>query len=96
VPLRYYLPRLRRAQPPRVQTAEIDYVALPERRPGKRGKPPRPAAPVAPGPGYALAGRTDGETFTVLRWRAPAPRAEPVTRRPGLDGTTGALLSVGP
>ena len=30
--------------------------------------------PVAPGPGYALAGRTDGETFTVLRWRMPAPR----------------------
>ena len=96
VPLRYYLPRLRRAHPPRVQTAEIDYVALPERRPGNRARPPRPAAPVAPGPGYALAGRTDGETFTVLRWRAPAPRAEPVTRRPGLDGTSAALLSVGP
>ena len=86
VPLRYYLPRLRRARPPQLQTAEIDYIALPERRPGKRAKPPRPAAPAAPGPGYALAGRTDGETFTVLRWRAPAPRAEPVTPRPGLDG----------
>ncbi len=96
VPLRYYLPRLRRATPPQVRTAEIDYLALPERRPGKRAEPPRPAAPVAPGPGYALAGRTDGETFTVLRWRAPAPRAEPITPRTGLDGATGALLIVGP
>jgi mannosyltransferase len=96
VPLRYYLPRLRRARPPQLRTAEIDYIALPERRPGTRPKPPRPAAPVAPGPGYALAGRTDGATFTVLRWRAPAPRAEPIGPRPGLDGTSGALLRIGP
>ena len=96
VPLRYYLPRLQRAQPPRLETAEIDELALPERRPGKRAKPPRPAAPVAPATGYALAGRTDGETFTVLRWRAPAPRTEPITPRPGLDGTAAALLTVGP
>jgi mannosyltransferase len=96
VPLHYYLPRLRRARPPAVQTAEIDVLALPERRPGKRAKPPRPAAPVAPGPGYALAGRTDGETFTVLRWRTPAARAEAVVPHPGLDGTSAALLSIGP
>ena len=96
VPLRYYLPRLRPARPPQLQTDEIDFLALPERRPGKRATPPRPAAPAAPGPRYALAGRTDGETFTVLRWRAPAPRAEAVAPRPGLDGQPAALLSVGP
>ncbi len=96
VPLGYYLPRLRRAQPPQLQTAEIDYLALSEHRRGRRAKPPRPAVAVAPRPGYALAGRTDGATFTVLRWRAPVPRAEPVTPRPGLDGTTGALLSISP
>ncbi len=94
-PLRYYLPRLRDAPPPAFVTGEIDYVALPVRLPGERPQPPRgPAPPVAPGPGYALAGRTDGETFTVLRWQIPAPRPEPIAPSPGLDGKPAALLAV--
>jgi hypothetical protein len=32
----------------------------------------------------------------VLRWRAPAPRAAPIRRMPGLDGQPAALLSIGP
>jgi len=93
-PLRYYLPRLRNAVPPAFVTAEIDYIALPVRLPGERPQPPRPAQPVAPAPGYALAGRTDGETFTVLRWRVPAPRPEPIAPSPGLDGKPSALLAL--
>ena len=95
-PLRYYLPGLRRATPPAFTTAEIDYVALPVRLPGERPLPPRPARPVAPATGYALADRTYGETFTVLRWRIPAPRPEPVAPSPGLDGEPAALLAVTP
>jgi len=94
--LRYYLPDLRLAAPPAFTTAEIDYLALPVRLPGERPAPPRPAAPAAPAAGYTLAGRTDGETYTVLRWRAPALRAEPIAPSPGLDGKPAALLTVVP
>jgi hypothetical protein len=93
-PLRYYLPRLRRAAPPHFTTAEIDYVALPVRQPGERPQPPRPRRPVAPAADYTLAGRTDGQTFTVLRWRSPAPRPEPIAPSPGLDGEPAALLAI--
>jgi hypothetical protein len=77
-------------------TAEIDYVALPLRPIGQRvrPKPVRPLHPIAPAAGYALAGRTYGKTFTVLRWRAPAPMSEPIAPSPGLDGTNAALLTV--
>ncbi|MDP2712402.1 MAG: hypothetical protein Q8O56_14405 [Solirubrobacteraceae bacterium] len=95
-PLRYYLPGLKPAIPPTFTTAEIDQIALPERRPGERPQPPRPARPAAPTPSYALAERTDGETYTVLRWQAPAPLAEPLVPLPGLDGEPGALLTVTP
>jgi len=93
-PLRYYLPRLQRATPPSFTTNEIDYVALPVRLPGERPRPPLPAQPVSPAAGYTLAGRTDGDTFTVLRWQIPAPRPEPVAPSPGLDGEPAALLSI--
>jgi hypothetical protein len=38
--------------------------------------------------------RTDGETFTVLRWRIAAARAELIAPSPGLDGKPAALLAV--
>ena len=95
-PLRYYLPGLRRAAAPAFSTAEIDYVALPVRLPGERPQPPRPRRPVAPGALYELASRTDGETFTVLRWRMAAARAEPIAPSPGLDGKPAALLTTTP
>jgi hypothetical protein len=94
VPLRYYLPRLRRATPPQFTTAEIDQIALPSRAPGRRPQPPRPRRPVEPARGYTLASRTDGETFTVLRWRSSRPRPAPVAAAPGLDGEPAALLTV--
>ena len=94
IPLRYYLPRLRRATPPDITTAQIDQLALPVRRPGQRPRPPRPVRPVAPAAGYSLAGRTDGATYTVLRWRRPAPRPAPVAPAVGLDGQPAALLTV--
>jgi len=96
VALRYYLPSITTATPPAFTTAEIDYVALPVRSPGARPQPPRPVQPVAPAANYILAGRTDGETFTVLRWQAPAAAPEPVGPSPGLDGKAGALLSLVP
>ncbi|HVF77985.1 MAG TPA: glycosyltransferase family 39 protein [Solirubrobacteraceae bacterium] len=94
--LRYYLPGLTTAPPPTITTAEIDYIALPVRLPGERPAPPRPQNPPAPVAGYTLAGRTDGETYTVLRWRGPAPAPAPTTPVPGLDGEPAVLLSVAP
>ncbi len=94
--LRYYLPGLRTASAPTFTTGEIDYVALPVRLPGERPDPPRPPNPSAPAAGYLLAGRTDGETYTVLRWRAPVQRAEPIAPSPGLDGEPAALLGITP
>jgi len=94
--LRYYLPNIQTATPSAFTTAEIDYVALPVRVPGERPRPPRPAQPVAPAANFTLTGRTDGETFTVLRWQAPAPTPQPVAPSPGLDGEPGVLLSVAP
>ena len=94
--LRYYLPGLRTARPPTFTTVEIDYVALPVRLPGERPAPPRPPAPDPPAAGYALAGRTYGETFSVVRWRSAVPRAEPIAPSPGLDGEAAALLSLSP
>ncbi len=95
-PLRYYLPAIREARRPSFTTDEIDYIALPVQRAGQRErpKPVRPAHPATPGAAYTLAGRTFGETYTVLRWRRPAPAAEPVAPSPGLDGKDAALLSV--
>ena len=96
VALQYYLPQLRPATPPSFTTAEIDYLTLPVRLPGGPARPPRPANPVAPAAGFQLVGRTEAETFTVLRWRAPAPSPQVVAPSPGLDGKPAALFTAGP
>ena len=91
VPLRYYLPSARPLAAPALLTSEVDYMALAQRSPGERPAPPRPPAPVLPG--FALAGRTDGETFTVLRLRAPVPQAVALEAvGSGLDGEPSAVL----
>jgi 4-amino-4-deoxy-L-arabinose transferase-like glycosyltransferase len=95
IPLGYYIAGLQRvpADAP-APTAEIDYLSLAERRPGLLPTAPGPRdVPVIP-PGFAIAGRTDGETFTVVRMRAPAPVAVPaaaLTRN--LDGGGPVLLT---
>jgi 4-amino-4-deoxy-L-arabinose transferase-like glycosyltransferase len=96
IPLRYYMPGLRQADPPSIVTGEVDYVAVARRRPGERPKPARPAVAPAPGPGYVLVQRSEGETFTVLRLTAPAPGPQPVGPVPGLDGTPAAVLTIAP
>jgi mannosyltransferase len=91
--LRYYLPGARRLDAPGAITAEIDYLALSERRPGQRAAPPRPPTPPAPAPGFAPAGGREGETFTVVRLRAPAPLPVGLGAIAlGLDGTHAAVL----
>lgn len=96
VALQYYLPQLRPATPPAFTTAEIDYLTLPVRLPGGPARPPRPANPVAPAAGFVLVGRTEAETFTVLRWRAPEPSPQVVAPSPGLDGKPAALFTAEP
>ena len=96
VALRYYLPALRPATPPAFTTAEIDYVTLPVRLPGGPARPPRPADPAPPAAGFALVGRTEAQTFTVLRWAAPTATPQAVAPSPGLDGKPGALFTVTP
>ncbi|MFP5362447.1 MAG: glycosyltransferase family 39 protein [Thermoleophilia bacterium] len=96
VALQYYLPGLRQATPPAFTTAEIDQLTLPVRPPGGPARPPRPADPVPPAPGFALVGRTEAQTFTVLRWAAPAAVAVPVVPAVGLDGEPAALFTAVP
>ena len=92
-PLRYYLPSARKLATPATLTAEIDYVALSRRDPGERPKPPRPRRAPTPVQEFTLAGRSNGETFTVLRLRAPAPVAVAgATVATGLDGRPAAVL----
>jgi 4-amino-4-deoxy-L-arabinose transferase-like glycosyltransferase len=92
-PLRYYLPGVRALTEPAIATSEIDYVALSERRPGERPKPPRPRAAPLPVPGFPLTARRESDTFTVLRLRSPTtmpiPRSAVLV---GLDGRAGAVL----
>ncbi len=64
-PLRWYAPGVRPVTTPVVTR---DVVLLASWRIGK----PRPPTPPPPG-GFVLAGRTDGPTTTVVRFRAPAP-----------------------
>jgi 4-amino-4-deoxy-L-arabinose transferase-like glycosyltransferase len=96
VALQYYLPQLRPATPPTFTTAEIDYLTLPVRLPGGPAKPPRPADPTPPAAGFELIGRTEAKTFTVLRWRAPAPSPQVVAPSPGLDGKPASLFVAAP
>jgi hypothetical protein len=91
-PLNYYLPTVHKLATGTLVTSEIDYVALPERSPGERPKPPRPARAPEPVAGFVQTARTQAQTFTVLRLRAAlqgVPRASVAT---GLDGTTPVLL----
>jgi len=90
-PLRYYLPGVRPLTAP-ATTSEVDYVALAERSPGERPGPPRPKA-VPQVAGFALAGGTRAETFTVLRLTAAAPQPLQRAALPaGLDGKPPLLL----
>jgi mannosyltransferase len=93
VALEYYLPHARPLTARGVATGEIDYVAIGERRPGERPRPPRPQPAPAPVPGFALVGRTEATTFTVLRLRAGAPQpVVPAALGAGLDGGPPAVL----
>ena len=75
IPLQAYLPRLAALATPAAVT-EVDVVAIPAQQTGAGiGTPPRPAAPLALPAGFRLARAVDGSTFTVLRYRAPAPVA---------------------
>ncbi len=98
IPLGYYVPGLRpvpATEAPRV--AEIDYLTLTVRAPGRLATPARPPQVPAAPPGFRIAGRTDGETYTVVRLRAPAPvavAAGALVR--GLDGGVPILLTAVP
>jgi len=92
-PVRYYLPSARKLTVPVLVTSEIDYIALPERSPGERPKPPRPAQPPQPIPGMVPAGQAQAQTFTVLRLRSPAAKAVAAAEVVvGLDGKAAAIL----
>ena len=91
-PLRYYLPGARQLTEAAILTPEVDYIALSERSPGERPKPPRPAAPPQLPP-YELIAGARADTFTVLRMRAAAPQPLPSTTvATGLDGKAPLLV----
>ena len=97
VPLRYYLPRLRPRTGPDPFTDSVDYLALPSGYPQKRAAPPRPTQAPTPAPGMTLIDRTDAQTFTVLRLRAPTAVQVPVAALgTGLDGVPAVVLAEPP
>ena len=93
VPLGYYVRGLRHAPAAPAPTVEIDYVDLAERTPGQVAEPRGTEVPP-PTAGFALAGRTDGRTFSVVRMRAGAPQlVAPAAVSTGLDGRPAAVLT---
>jgi 4-amino-4-deoxy-L-arabinose transferase-like glycosyltransferase len=67
-PLHVYRPRIR----PLIAPTPVRNVTLVA---SWRFGRPRPVAPPPPGPGFALAGRRDDPTMTILRYTAAAPQA---------------------
>jgi len=98
IPLGYYLPGLRplpAAGPAPV--AEIDYVSLTVRAPGRLAAPPRPTQVPATLAGFEVIARVDAVTFTVVRLRAQAPVAvPPAALTSNLDGGVPILLTTVP
>jgi mannosyltransferase len=92
----YYLPSAKGARPRTAPVREIDVVSLapPYRRIGRKPRPPRPASVPSPAPGFKLAGRRDAEHFTIVRFRASAPRRVdlPQLSRASLSGDAVVLL----
>ena len=73
--LRVYAPELQEMSPSqRAAVRAVDVVALPhrDRTQSSRGDPPRPDTPKAP-PGFELEETRYEETFTLIRYTAPAP-----------------------
>ena len=73
--LRVYAPQLQEMSPDqRAEVSAVDVVALPDRdrTQSRHGDPPRPATPKAP-PGFELEETRFEETYTLIRYTAPAP-----------------------
>jgi mannosyltransferase len=75
--LRPYLARLRFWPGGAVTLDEVDVIGLDYRPPGARTNvtPPRPSPPPRL-PGFTLVSHRETESYTALRYRAAAPRAE--------------------
>jgi mannosyltransferase len=73
-PFAVYAPRLELLPPDGAAVREVDVVALPQRHrtQSRPDDPPRPANPQPP-PGFALAEKRYEDTFTLIRYAAPAP-----------------------
>jgi mannosyltransferase len=72
-PLSYYLPAAQPLPAAGTPVSEVDVVGMAVRQPGQAPQPPLPPAqPVTPAPGFVLAGVSQADTFTLLRFRAPA------------------------
>jgi len=87
VALRYYLPGLRTPAALPAAATEVDYIAVAPRLGGSRSAPQRPGPDFLPGPGFRETGRTQAQTFTVLRTSAPAPApVDPAALVANIDG----------
>jgi mannosyltransferase len=71
VPLHVYMDGLREFPKDYTRVAEIDFVAVTSRRPGQTPRPPRPPSPSVPG--FRVADRREGDTFTLVRLRTTEP-----------------------
>lgn len=79
LPLRLYLPGAREMPPGGLPVSEIAVVSVATRTADRRRKPARPARPVPPAAVFGEVGRTNGETFTALLYRADSAIHVPPT-----------------
>lgn len=92
IALGYYVDGLAPAPAGPHPVSAIDYLDLPERRPGALATP-RPGQTPAPIAGFAITGRSDAKTFSVVHLRAPAAQpVDPATLTVGLDGGPAVVL----
>jgi mannosyltransferase len=78
VPLSLYVP-MKPLPAGTASAAELDAVAVAERRQGQKPVPPHPVTPPPPPPGFAPAEVHEAPTYTLLRYRALSGSA-PFTR----------------
>jgi mannosyltransferase len=76
-PFEIYAPQLELMPGTGTAVGEVDLVALPvrARTQSRPGDPPRPEGHPPPAPGFTLAETRFEDTFTLLRYTAPAPVA---------------------
>jgi 4-amino-4-deoxy-L-arabinose transferase-like glycosyltransferase len=95
VPLEYYRPALERMPAAGTTVREVVLLGLPD---VESDTPPDAATIASPGPAFIEVGRTQTDSFTLVRFRAPSPQPVAPAALAGLDappGQAGVLTGAG-